>query len=188
TAEIFVTCPTLTPLNSTGEPTDSPVIEPEKNITNVSRFWKNLPDPKIVMPAAASATAPTTNVPISVFLAWLAMAPPLAAGQEVDHPGVLRFRQQLPRVARGDHRLAPAVRKPRVFGDGEEAGGPGPPAPAGGAGAGGEIGVPPARPPRADRVEPRRGLVEEEDVGVERHRARQAGALLHAAADLRGIV
>ena len=40
---------------------------------------------------------------------------------------------------------------------------------------------------RADRIEPGRRLVEEEDVGIERHGARQAGALLHAAADLGGI-
>ncbi len=38
---------------------------------------------------------------------------------------------------------------------------------------------------RADRIEPGRRLVEEQDVGIERHGARQAGALLHAAADLR---
>ena len=38
TAAIFVTSPTLTPLNSTGEPIDSPVIEPEKYITHVTRF------------------------------------------------------------------------------------------------------------------------------------------------------
>ena len=41
---------------------------------------------------------------------------------------------------------------------------------------------------RADRVEAGGRLVEEEDLGIERHGARQAGALLHAAADLRGIV
>jgi len=39
-----------------------------------------------------------------------------------------------------------------------------------------------------DRVEPSRRLVEEEDVRVERERARQSGALRHAAADLRGVV
>ena len=38
--------------------------------------------------------------------------------------------------------------------------------------------------PRADGVEPGRRLVEEEDVGIERHGAGEAGALLHAAADL----
>ena len=38
---------------------------------------------------------------------------------------------------------------------------------------------------RADRVEAGRRLVEEQDLGIERHGARQAGALLHAAADLR---
>src|SRR5467141_4498099 len=88
TAAIVVTGPTLTPLNSTGEPTDRPVIEPEKNITNVVRFWKNLPDPKTVMPAAANATAPTTNAPISVFRACLATAGLLPAGQEGPHPGI----------------------------------------------------------------------------------------------------
>src|SRR5262249_28330851 len=41
---------------------------------------------------------------------------------------------------------------------------------------------------RADRVEAGARLVEEEDLGVERHGARQPGALLHAAADLAGIV
>jgi len=51
-----VTCPTLTPLNSTGEPTDRPVIEPEKNITNGRSLLEDLPDPKTVMPAAANAT------------------------------------------------------------------------------------------------------------------------------------
>jgi hypothetical protein len=35
TAAILVTSPTFTPLNSTGEPTDSPVIEPEKYSTQV---------------------------------------------------------------------------------------------------------------------------------------------------------
>jgi hypothetical protein len=37
---------------------------------------------------------------------------------------------------------------------------------------------------RGDRVEPGRWLVEEQDHRVERHRARDRGALLHAPADL----
>ena len=41
--------------------------------------------------------------------------------------------------------------------------------------------------PRADGVEPGRRLVEEEDVGIERHGAGEPGALLHAAADLRRV-
>src|SRR5262249_2939084 len=41
---------------------------------------------------------------------------------------------------------------------------------------------------RADRVEAGARLVEEEDLGIERHRAREAGALLHAAADLARVV
>src|SRR6266849_1593102 len=121
TAAIFVTSPTLTPLNSTGEPTDSPVIEPEKYITNVGRFWKNLRDPKTAMPATVSATAPTTNAPISVFLACLAMARPFAAGKEGEHPGIPRFGQELLRVSRGDHRLAVAVEEHRVVADGKDA-------------------------------------------------------------------
>src|SRR5260370_25164793 len=121
TAAIFVTCPTLTPLNLTGEPIDSPVIEQSKNITNMSRFWKNLPDPKPRMATAASATAPTTNPPSTVFLACLATARLLAAGQEGEHPGVLRFGQEPLRVARGDHRLALGVEKHRVVSIGEDA-------------------------------------------------------------------
>src|SRR6266446_7579923 len=74
TAAILVTRPTLTPRNSTGEPTESPVIEPEKNITYVNRFWKNLPDPKTTMATAASATAPMTKAPISVFIGAVALA------------------------------------------------------------------------------------------------------------------
>src|SRR6267142_3606719 len=122
TAAIFVTCPTLTPLNSTGEPTDSPVIEPEKNITKVKRFWKNLPDPKTTMATTASATAPTTKAPITVFLVCLATARLFAAGQEGAHPRVLRFGQKLLRIARSDHRLAFPVQEHRVVADGEDAG------------------------------------------------------------------
>src|SRR5258708_40154014 len=100
---------------------DSPVIEPSKNITNVRRFWKNLPDPKTRMATAASATAPTTNPPITVFLACLATARLLAAGEEGEHPGGLRFGQELLRVARGDHRLALAVAKTPIVANGEGA-------------------------------------------------------------------
>ena len=39
-------------------------------------------------------------------------------------------------------------------------------------------------PARADRIEAGRRLVEEEDIRIERHGARHAGALEHAAADL----
>src|SRR2546427_7772902 len=188
TAAIFVTCPTLTPLNSTGEPTDSPVIEPEKYMTNVSRFWKNLPEPKTVMPAAASATAPTTNAPMSVFLACLPTVHLLPAGQEGPHPRILRSGQELFRVARGDHRLALAVEEHRVVGDGEDALELVRHHHDGGAEAVPQIEDQVVEPPRAQRVEARRGLVEEEDVRIERHRARQTGALPHAAADLRGVV
>src|SRR5262249_40849846 len=40
---------------------------------------------------------------------------------------------------------------------------------------------------RAYRIESGRRLVEEQDVRIERHRARQPRALLHAAADLVGV-
>src|SRR5712664_721860 len=188
TAAIFVTCPTLTPLNSTGEPTDSPVIEPEKNITKVNRFWKNLPDPKTTMATTASAMAPTTKAPISVFLDCLATARLLATGQEGAHARVLRFGQKLLRVARSDHRLAFPVQEDRVVADGKDAGELVRHDHDGGAEAVAQIEDEIVEPPRAHRVEPRRRLVEEEDVRVERHRARQAGALRHAAADLRRVV
>src|SRR5439155_26597012 len=109
TAAISVSPPTLTPLNSTGEPTDNPLMEPEKYITHMIRFWKNLPDPKTVMPRAANATAPPTKAPISVFLAWLRIVRPFAAGKKGVHPGIRRVAQELFRVAGGDHRLALAV-------------------------------------------------------------------------------
>src|SRR5712671_6531028 len=188
TATIFVTCPTLTPLNSTGEPTDSPVIEPEKNITKVNRFWKNLPDPKTTMATTASATAPTTKAPITVFLVCLATARLLAAGQEGAHPQVLRFGQKLLRITRSDHRLAFPVQEHRVVADGKDAGELVRHDHDGGAEAVAQIEDEIVEPPRAHRVKPRRRLVEEEDVRVERHRARQAGALRHAAADLRRVV
>src|SRR5438132_4997259 len=188
TAAILVTCPILTPLNSTGEPTESPVIEPEKNITSVDRFWKNLPDPKTVMPTAASATAPTTNAPMRVFRGCLATARLLAAGEEGMHPGVFRFGQKLPRVARGDHRLAFPVEEHGVVADGEDARELVRHDDDGGTQAVAQVEDEIVEAPRADRIEPRRRFVEEEDVRVERHRARQPGALRHAATDLRRVV
>src|SRR4051794_27740940 len=40
-----------------------------------------------------------------------------------------------------------------------------------------------AKPARAERVEPRRRFIEEQDVRVQRYGPRQTGALTHAAAD-----
>jgi hypothetical protein len=40
---------------------------------------------------------------------------------------------------------------------------------------------------RANRIESGRRLVEEQDVWIERHRARQSRSLLHSAADLIGV-
>src|SRR4051812_5472212 len=188
TAAILVTCPTRTPRNWTGEPTDSPAIEPEKNITKVTRFSKNLPEPKTRMPAARSATAPTTKPPMSVLFAWLATARLLTAGEEREHSRVLRFRQQPLRVARGDHGLALAVEEYGIVGDGEDARQLVGHDHDGGVEAVAQIEDQIVEPPRADRVEACRRLVEEEDVRVEGHRARESGALLHAAADLGRIV
>src|SRR5260370_29770852 len=112
-AAILVTYPTLTPLNSTGEPTDSPVIEPSKNITNGERFWKNLPDPKTVIATVASATAPTTKAPMTVFFGCLAMARLFAPGQEGQHPGSLRLGPEPLRVPRRAHHLAFGLEKDR---------------------------------------------------------------------------
>src|SRR5215469_1978239 len=108
---MFVTCPIFTPRNSTGEPIDSPVIEPEKYITQVNRFWKNLPEPKTVMPSTASATAPTTKAPIIVLFGCLAMSRYSTPAEKGDHPGVFRFGQELLRVAGGDRGLALSVQE-----------------------------------------------------------------------------
>src|SRR5262249_2589773 len=188
TAAIFVTSPIWTPLNLTGEPTDSPVIEPEKYITFVNRFSKNLPDPKTTTPVTASATAPTTKAPMSVLLGCLAMARLSTAGEERMHPGVLRFGQELLRISRGDHALALAVEEHRVVANGEDARQLVGHHHDGGAEAVTQIEDEVVQAAGSDRVEPRRRRVEEEDVRVERHRARQASPLGHAPADLRGVV
>src|SRR5678815_1071875 len=73
------------------------------------------------MPSTASATAPTTNAPMSALLGCLRTARPSAPGEESEHPRVLRFGQELLRVSRGDHRLALPVEKHRVVADGEDA-------------------------------------------------------------------
>src|SRR5512138_2634882 len=121
TAAMFVTSPTRTPLNMTGEPTDSPAIDPEKNITQVGPLWRNLPAPAAERPRAASARAPTTNPPTSVLLVRLATACLLAPGQERADAGVRRFRQELLGVPRGGDRLALGVEEDRVVRDGEDA-------------------------------------------------------------------
>ena len=43
------------------------------------------------------------------------------------------------------------------------------------------------QPAGADGIESGRGFVKEQDIGIQRHGARQSGAFLHAAADLGGV-
>ena len=115
------------------------------------------------------------------------VALPAAASQERVDLRVVRLREQGARIALGEHRMGLGVQVNRVVGDGEDAGqlvGDG------------DHGAVEARPYRedqvveqsgADRVQPRRGLVQKQDVRVERHRARETRPLLHAAADLRRV-
>src|SRR6185369_1494186 len=177
TAAILVTSPTFTPLNSTGEPTERPVIDPEKNMTSVGRCWKSRPDPKTVSATTASATAPTTKPPMTVLLACLAMPRLLAPRQERPHAWVPRARQELLRIARRDRRPRPGVQEDGVVGDGEDAGELVRDHHHRRAEAVAQLEDEVVEVPRAHRVEARRRLVEEQDVGVERHGAGEPGAL-----------
>src|ERR1700693_5526451 len=120
-AAMRVTSPIFTPRNSTGEPTDRPVIAPLKNMTYVVRRWKSLPDPKTATAATASARPPRTNAPMSALRGSLAMAGPFTPGQECEHPGIARLGQQPLGITAGDHGRAPGVEKDRVVADGEDA-------------------------------------------------------------------
>src|SRR6266849_4538871 len=147
----------------------------------------------MVTATTPSTTAPRTNAPITAGLAFLPMAW-LRSGalpaprQELPHPRVGRVREQLARRSRGGDRPALGVEKDAVVADREDA------RQLVGHDDDGRTQALPqledqvVEPSRAHRVEPRGGLVEEEDVRVERDRPRQPGPLLHAAADLRGIV
>src|SRR5882762_8860457 len=137
------------------------------------------------MATTASTAAPTTNAPIRAGLVFLPMLAPrsvaafLPPRQEFTHPRIGRLRAQLPRRATRDHRAALGVEEDAIVGDREDArqlvrhhddrrpeAVP-------------ELEDELVQAPRADRVEARRGLVEEQHLGVERDRAREAGSLLH---------
>ena len=108
-----------------------------------------------------------------------------AAQQEVAHLRVGAFVPEFPGVALGDHRLGVGIQEDRVVADGEDAGELVSDDGDGGAQAVAQLEDQVVEQPRADGIQPGRRLVEEQDLGIERHGAGEAGALAHAAADLR---
>src|SRR5207249_4860166 len=152
------------------------------------------PLPQTTTATTTRMIAPITKAPIRAGFVFLPMLGPravaalLAPREERAHARILRLLAQHPWRAARDQHAALGVEEHAVVGDGEDAR---------------QLvrhhddrraqAVPQledeiVQPSRADRIEPRRGLVEEQHLGVERDRARQAGALLHAAADLRRVV
>src|SRR5262249_37722494 len=91
------------------------------------------------------------------------------------------------RLATGDHGPGLGVQKHGVVRDGEDTGQLVRDDHHGGAEAGAQLQDQVVEPARADRIQSGRRLVEEQDVGVERHGPRDTGALEHASADLGGI-
>src|SRR5262245_57356611 len=190
TSLMSLTCPMSTPLNLTGAPMLSPFTEPGKNMTNVSARLKNCPEPNTTMPRMASASAPTTNRPMTVGLAFLPMPHFLrrlrAAGQKAAHIGIGRVIAQFLRVAAGGHRARLHVEEDAVVADGEDAGQLVRDDDDRRAEAVAQLEDELIEEARADRIEPGGRLVEEQHVRIEGHGTRQAGPLLHPAADLRG--
>src|SRR5689334_4086136 len=137
--------------------------------------WKSFPDPQIVTARTPSAIAPTTNAPITTGLAFLPMAWLRSGalptpGQKVLHPRVRRVREELARRPRGGDRPALGVEEDAVVADREDARQLVRHHHDGGAQAVAQLEDQVVEPARADRIEPRRWLVEEEDVRVERDR------------------
>src|SRR5579875_225741 len=184
---IWSTEPTSTPLNLTAAPTRSPFTELSKESTNRWARRKSRPEPNATIPARATAIAPTTKAPTAVGLGRLPTSPVLAAPQEAAHRRVLAVVAQLARRAVGDDRVALGVEEDAVGADREDARQLVGDNDDRRAEAVAQLEDQVVEPPRADRIEARRRLVEEQDVGVERDRAREPGALLHPAADLRRI-
>ena len=95
--------------------------------------------------------------------------------------------EELPGGALGDHGALLRVEEDRVAPDGEDAGQLVGDDDHGRPQAVAQLEDQLVEAARVDRVEARRGLVEEQDLGVQRHGAREPGALPHAAADLGGV-
>src|SRR5438093_5573628 len=140
----------------------------------MNSYWgrKSLPEPQIITATTVSATAPTTNAPTTAGLTCLPMrllrsGALLAPREEYPHPWVARVREELARRPRGGDGAALGVEEDAVVADREDArqlvchdddrraeAVP-------------ELEDQIVEPPRAHRVEPGRGFVEEKDLGVE---------------------
>src|SRR5262249_4888004 len=185
------TVPTGIPLNFTGAPTLSPFTSPLKNRTAGYRWRKKRPDPKIPTAATPRTTAPTTNAPMTVVLARLLMRSSgvaLSTAREEAADSIVSVVQQLLGIApcRDGPRLH--VEENTRIRDGEDARQLVGHDDDRGAQAAAKLENQLVEEPRADRVETCGRLVEEQIFGVERHGARETGALLHAAADLVRVV
>jgi len=121
TAAIFVTCPTRTPLNSTGEPTDRARDRAGEEHHERESLLEEPAGPENHdgdrrQRNGADDESPDHRLP---RLPSHGSSPP--RGSRRPAPGILRSGQELLRAARGDHRLALAVEEHRVIGDGEDA-------------------------------------------------------------------
>ena len=112
---------------------------------------------------------------------------PAAGEKPLDHR-VGGFGQYCFRIPCGDHSFADGVEEDGVVADGEDARQFVGHDDDGGAQAVAQFEDEVVEQPRADRVEPGRGLVEEQDLGIERHRPGEPGAFLHPAADLGRVI
>src|SRR5262245_10764674 len=136
-----------------------------------------------------SPIAPSTKAPTSAGFVRLPMLPALLPPrEELAHARVRRVGQELLRRAHGPDRAWPRVEEDAVVADGEDArqlvrddddGRPEAVA---------QLDDQLVEPARGEGIEAGRRLVEEEHLGIERHRPCQTGPLLHAAADLCRIV
>src|SRR5207249_11282235 len=143
----------------------------------------------MVIATTASTIAPITKAPMTAGFTRLPMLAPFCpAGEELPHARVGRACQELLRRARGDHRAAVSVEEDAVVRNREDAGKLVRDDHDGRAEALAQLEDQLVEPTGADRIEPGRRLVEEQHLRVERDRACQARALLHAATDLRRVV
>src|SRR5439155_9261500 len=140
----------------------------------------------MVTATTASTTAPITKAPMTAGFTRLPMLAPFCpAGEELPHAWVGRACQELLRRARGDHRAALGVEEDAVVRNREDAGKLVRDDHDGRAEALAQLEDQVVEPKGADRIEPGRRLVEEQNPGVERDRARQPRPLLRADDELR---
>src|SRR5262249_4319455 len=170
-SRMFFTAPTWMPLNFTGAPTLSPLTSPLKNRTAGYTWRKKRPEPKIPTAATPRITAPTTNAPMMVVLARLLMCSSrivLCTAREERTDRIVSVLQQLLWIApcRDGSRLD--VEEDTGIRDGEDTRQLVGHDHDRGAEAAAQLEDQLVQEARADGVESRGRLVEEEILGVER--------------------